>query len=217
MNANTSHSQNDASWQENVQAAKPDAPYLVSYYVDGIRPNYSLALEHGGFDPTTKVFPAMPGEVIDIVWENDNGVSGGFDYHPMHIHGEHVFDLGCGNGTYNAALNEARFLGGFVPARRDTTILHRYTEKGVPGTTAGWRAWRIRITEENVGVWMMHCHIAQHAVMGMNTVWVFGDEEDILQRFPHLPYRDGYLEYGGSAYGNSDHPAQVDHWFGDSN
>ena len=35
----------------------------------------------------------------------------------------------------------------------------------------------------------------------MQTVWVFGDANDILTEIPH-PYIDGYLEYGGSAYGN---------------
>ena len=51
---------------------------------------------------------------------------------------------------------------------------------------------------------MMHCHVAQHAVMGMNTVWVFGDREDVLGKLGEPPYGRGYLEYGGDAYGNFD-------------
>ena len=69
------------------------------------------------------------------------------------------------NGTYNATANEVRF-GNYTPARRDTTMLYRYATSGVPETTAGWRAWRIRITEDDVGAWMMHCHILQHMIMG---------------------------------------------------
>lgn len=124
------------------------------------------------------------------------------------------------NGTYNAAANEARFRN-YTPARRDTTLLHRYATSGVPQTTAGWRAWRIRVTEEDVGAWMMHCHILQHMTMGklllassdinstfliqntgMQTVWVFGNASSILARFPAPPYINGYLNYGGDAYGN---------------
>lgn len=35
----------------------------------------------------------------------------------------------------------------------------------------------------------------------MQTVWVFGNATDILREIPH-PYIEGYLDYGGSAYGN---------------
>ena len=130
----------------------------------------------------------------------------------MHIHGQHFWDLGSGNGTYDAQRNEEHFKD-FTPARRDTTILYRYATKGVPHTTAGWRALRIRVTEENVGAWMMHCHVAQHAVMGMATVWVFGDAPAILSKFPTLPFTQGYLQYGGSAYGNDTNDPVVNHYF----
>ncbi|POR34815.1 L-ascorbate oxidase [Tolypocladium paradoxum] len=204
--------QNGFSWKEDVQASANMVPYLVDLYRTGQTPNYTRALEHGGFDPISKTFPGKVGEVLDIVWENNAGVWGKFDSHPMHLHGEHAWDLGSGNGTYNALENEARF-GSFTPARRDTTVLYRYTEKGLPHTTAGWRAWRIRVTKGNIGAWMMHCHIAQHALMGMNTVWVFGDGASIRQKFPVLPYTQGYLEFGGSAYGNRTRDPVVNHYF----
>ena len=198
--------QNGEAWQENVQASPGRAPYLISFYddVNANEPNHTLALENGGFDPKSRTFTALPGEVLDIVWENNSGPTGGFDFHPMHVHGEHVYDLGSGNGTYDAQRNERRFADGYVPARRDTSILHRYTEKGEAHTTAGWRAWRIRVTDDNVGAWMMHCHVAQHAIMGMNTVWVFGDKDNILRKLGQPPYVKGYLEYGGDAYGDFD-------------
>ncbi|KAG9253995.1 multicopper oxidase-domain-containing protein [Emericellopsis atlantica] len=200
--------QNNETWQENVQASPGHAPYLISYYTDTspyYAPNHTRALLNDGFDPISRTFTAVPGEVIDIVWQSNSGPTGGFDFHPMHVHGEHVYDLGGGNGTYDAAMNEVKFQNStYVPARRDTSILHRYTTEGAPHTTAGWRAWRIRITEDNVGAWMMHCHIAQHAVMGMNTVWVFGEREDVLKALGEPPYVSGYLEYGGDAYGDGE-------------
>jgi L-ascorbate oxidase len=48
----------------------------------------------------------------------------------------------------------------------------------------------------------------------MNTVWVFGNATDITQKYPQ-PYVNGYLEYGGSAYGNSTYDPLVNHYFGD--
>ncbi|KAI2606758.1 putative multicopper oxidase [Hypoxylon sp. NC1633] len=192
--------QNNLSWTE-VEAQKLRyAPYLIQAYVEGKTPDYDEALKNNGWDPGTSAFPALVGEVLDIVWQSNSGPTGGFEYHPMHGHGEHYWDLGGGNGTYDAAANEERFKN-YTPMKRDTTMLHRYTSKGQSYTTAGWRAWRIRVTEDNVGAWMMHCHILQHMIMGMQTVWVFGDALSILREIPP-PYISGYLDYGGDAYGN---------------
>lgn len=154
--------QNGLVWQETL----PTSPYLVNIYQQGQAavPNYEVAVEGKGFDPVTSVFPAKIGEVIDIVWQNNNGPSGGYDIHPIHGHGPHYWDLGSGNGTYNATENEEK-LKGFTPMKRDTTMLYRYSEKGPADTTAGWRAWRVKV--DDPGLWMMHCHILQHMIMGM--------------------------------------------------
>jgi FtsP/CotA-like multicopper oxidase with cupredoxin domain len=125
-------------------------------------------LKNNGWDPSTRAFPAEVGEVLDIVWLSNSGPTGVFEYHPMHAHGEHYWDLGSGNGTYDPVANEANFKN-YTPARRDTTMLFRYAEKGKDEVTAGWRAWRIRVTDKNVGAWMMHCHILHHMIMG--TLW----------------------------------------------
>ena len=80
------------------------------------------------------------------------------------------------------------------------------------GTDAGWRAWRMRV--DSPGVWPIHCHCEsfcifslfvlwladdhvlalQHMIMGMQTVWVFGDAADI--RALPAPNLAGYLTYG---------------------
>lgn len=110
-------------------------------------------------------WPARVGEVLDIVWSSNSGPSGGFDFHPMHAHGAHYWDLGAGAGVYDAAANEERFEG-YTPAMRDTTQLYRYAVSGAPHSTNGWRAWRIRVTKDNVGAWAFHCHILAHMAMG---------------------------------------------------
>ncbi|KAE9985392.1 hypothetical protein BLS_008331 [Venturia inaequalis] len=147
--------QNGLPWEERV----PKTPYLVDIYKRGQEaiPDYNVAVAGQGYDPKTAVFPAKLGEIIDIVWENNNGASGGWDIHPLHGHGPHYWDLGSGNGTYNATEMEQR-LEGFEPMRRDTTMLYR--------------AWR-------------------HMVMGMQSVWSFGDADDILGRFPTPRSDDG--------------------------
>lgn len=81
----------------------------------------------------------------------------------MHAHGVHYFDLGSGGGTYDASANEQR-LKGYNPMIRDTTMLYRYATTAAVNTTSGWRAWRLKMDE--VGAFMMHCHILPHIIMG---------------------------------------------------
>lgn len=59
---------------------------------------------------------------------------------------------------------------------------------------------------------MIHCHTLQHMVLGMQTVWVMGNATEITGGVPPALV-EGYLEFGGSAYGNATHEPVVGHWF----
>lgn len=83
-------------WQTEEREANNSLPYLVQVYLTGQTPNYTAAVENGGWDPYSNAFPALPGEVLDIVWQSNSGPTGGWDFHPMHAHGKHYFDLGSG-------------------------------------------------------------------------------------------------------------------------
>ncbi|KAI0402314.1 L-ascorbate oxidase [Xylaria palmicola] len=202
---------NDLTWTDNEAASLHYRPYLIDAYTSGKTPDYDVAVKHEGWDPAMRAFPAKVGEVLDIVWLSNSGPRGTFEYHPMHAHGEHYWDLGAGSGTYDAVANEEHFQS-YTPAKRDTTMLYRYAARGADGVTSGWRAWRIRITDENVGAWLMHCHIIHHMIMGMQTAWVFGNAVSILREIPQ-PYIEGYLTYGGSAYGNDSYDPLVLSYF----
>lgn len=206
---------NDLMWNETSNPLPGDKPYLVNIYENGPSaiPNYTAALENQGWDPTTLTFPFKIGEVVEIIWQNTGSIvdnNGGVDFHPFHLHGGHAFDCGSGNGTYDAVENEKK-LANYNPVLRDTTNLYRYGTKTIAGGPAGWRAWRLRV--EYAGVWMVHCHILQHMIMGMQSVWVMGDYEQITQ----VPLDDaaGYLTWGGSVNGNDTYDPQVVHFFGD--
>lgn len=198
--------QNGYDWVQTL----PQAPYLVDIYTGKLDPaeTYHRAISRGnGFDNVTRTFPAKMGEVLEIVWQNRGTVNnGGVDAHPFHAHGRHYYDIGGGDGLYNATANEER-LRTYQPIQRDTSVLYRYRKETEPLAPSGWRAWRIRVT--NAGVWMYHCHILQHMVMGMQTVFTFGDRGDILAQMG--PVDPGYLTYGGSAYGNATWAPRVQH------
>lgn len=137
----------------------------------------------------------------------DGSAGGGLDTHPWHMHGRHYYDIGAGEGAYDADMAEAR-LAGTTPVQRDTTMLFRYNATTAPDEVRGWRAWRVRV--EDAGVWMVHCHILQHMVQGMQTPFVFGAPEDIVQT--GIPEVQGYLTYGGDVYGNGSHAPTVVHF-----
>ncbi|KAJ5345731.1 hypothetical protein N7452_003735 [Penicillium brevicompactum] len=200
--------QSGYDWMETF----PQSPYLVDIYTGklDLAASYERAIASGyGFDNETRLFPAKMNEVLEIVWQNQGAVNnGGLENHPFHGHGRHFYDIGGGDGLYDPEENERR-LNGTHPVIRDTSVLYSYRKKTTALTPSGWRAWRVRVT--NAGVWMMHCHILQHMVMGMQTVFVFGDEAAIEEQSG--PVEGGYLTYGGSAYGNSTFSPMVQHFY----
>ncbi|KAB5542819.1 Cupredoxin [Coniochaeta sp. 2T2.1] len=194
------------SWKDEDQAV----PLLVDIYQRGqdAIPDYDTALDNYGWDPNTKAFPVRIGEVLEIVVQNQGAInadgnnrgSGLVEAHPFHIHGQHVWDVGSGDGKYDAQANEKKIKKlGWKPVRRDTSMLYKFESNVDPGAAAGWRAWRIRV--DYAGVWMLHCHTLGHMVHGMQSVWVNGDADEIMT-IP-LSQSSGYLEYGGDVYGNS--------------
>ncbi|KAK5662311.1 hypothetical protein OQA88_8217 [Cercophora sp. LCS_1] len=197
------------------------SPALVDIYQHGqdAIPSLDAATQNNGWgwDPKTMSFPAHVGEVLEIVFENvgsDLQNSGVVETHPFHAHGKHYYDIGSGTGKYDADENNAKLEQlNYKPVKRDTTMLYRYTERVSPGEVSGWRAWRIRITDP--GVWMIHCHILGHMMMGMQTVWVVGDASDIISIPRH--FASGYMTYGSSVYGNATHAPAVYQYFNDTN
>ncbi|KAK4225731.1 putative L-ascorbate oxidase [Podospora fimiseda] len=191
-----------------------DSPVLVDIYQRGEEavPNYEACINNRGWDPKTQAFGCKVGEVLEIVLQNTGSLvtNGMAESHPFHAHSKHYYDIGSGPGKYDAEANNKRLAEtGHRPVLRDTTMLFAYSNQVGPGEPAGWRAWRTRVTD--AGVWMIHCHILAHMMMGMQSVWVMGNAEEI-QKIP-LTASQGYFTYGGSVYGNVTHSPTVYHYF----
>lgn len=156
--------ENNLDWTEDAEPR----PLLVDIYQQGQAaiPNYTLALENGGWDPKMKAWPAKIGEVLEIIIQNTGSKvsnNGGLDIHPFHAHAGHYYDIGTGNGTYDPVENEKR-LNGYNPVLRDTTYLYKFASSAPPGQVASWRGWRVRVSV--AGAYLIHCHILQHMIMG---------------------------------------------------
>ncbi|KAK4643207.1 Ascorbate oxidase (AO)-like protein [Podospora bellae-mahoneyi] len=201
------------SWTEHTYTS----PLLVDIYQygDAALPNWEAAQSNWGWDPKTKSFPCKLGEVIEIVFQNTGSELGGIvETHPFHAHSKHYYDIGSGPGKYDAEANNKKLeQTGYKAVRRDTTMLYRYDEQVGVGEPAGWRAWRLKITD--AGVWMIHCHILSHMMMGMQSVWTMGDAEQIRKLPPTAI--SGYMTYGGSVYGNSTHAPRLYQYFNGTN
>ncbi|KAK3991488.1 putative L-ascorbate oxidase [Cladorrhinum sp. PSN332] len=190
------------------------SPILVDIYQRGAEavPDYDFAVNNRGWDPKTQAFAAKVGEVLEIVLQNTGSLvsNGGVETHPFHAHSKHYYDIGSGPGKYDADANNKRLAEtGYKPVKRDTTMMFAYPGQVGLGEPAGWRAWRTKVTD--AGVWMIHCHILAHMMMGMQSVWVMGNADEI-RKIP-LTASQGYFTYGGSVYGNVTHSPTVYEYF----
>ena len=70
--------------------------------------------------------------------------------HPMHLHGQQMFVLAVGTGTWDGTIINPE-----NPQRRDTQIM----------PANGYMV--VQLTADNPGVWPFHCHIAWHLSAGM--------------------------------------------------
>ncbi|EXJ83429.1 hypothetical protein A1O1_07052 [Capronia coronata CBS 617.96] len=202
---------------------------LQSGTINGAAPDFDRGASNPdspGLDPLSQSYSARIGEVVEIVWQNAaSSPARVFGAHPMHAHGGSYWDMGSGPGVYDpethatllqehsvvtAGSQDPGGEGGragittpYPGSRRDTTLLYKYASQGqYPGEPNGWRVWRVRVTQRNVGVWMIHCHILQHMIMGQQTVWVFGTPEEIKNHtMPVQGNLDGYFTYGGNVVG----------------
>ena len=206
-------------WHLNNQTVSPDhprsSPYLVDIYTQGTAaiPDANALATNNSYSSTYNAYAANVGDVLEVIWvQRSNIPAGGFDVHPLHAHGGHFYDLGLGPGMYDPVANEAYMQSkNYTPALRDSTFLYKYsTNTTLPkDEDVGWRAWRFNV--QDAGVWLMHCHTLQHMIMGMQTVWVMGDAAEVMQDKVGV---EGYLSYGGDAYGSEEVPPKVQHFYG---
>jgi len=156
--------QNGNNWTDTSERT----PTLIDLYKrgDSAMPNHTRALENNGWDPETRLWSAKTDEVLEIIIQNTGSLvknAGALDIHPFHAHAGHYYDIGGGNGTYDPAANEIK-LQSYKPVLRDTTMVYRYGTAGIAGQAMSWRGWRLRVSDP--GVYIIHCHILQHMVMG---------------------------------------------------
>ena len=122
--------------------------------------------------PTDVTYSIEGNELIDIVIQNTVALNGVCETHPFHMHGHKFWVHSYGTGMYDKSV--APSASAVHPVLRDSLILHasEYAYFTLNRTTrnylkpCGWT--KLRMIANNPGLWMLHCHIGSHALMGMS-------------------------------------------------
>lgn len=170
----------------NVVSQQPEVPIILDI-LSGTRsttPNYTAAAQDNGYDKMRQTYPIRKGEYVDFVLQNTVILPGSCEAHPWHTHGHFHWEVAYGSGQYNPSVKpgDGNPNVTFVtdPIARDTSLVyptsHAYFDTDNTANPAdpsqlvpcGWK--KIRIFTDNPGVWLVHCHILAHMMMGMQIV-----------------------------------------------
>ncbi|KAI9172685.1 Laccase abr2 [Paramyrothecium foliicola] len=112
-----------------------------------------------------------------------------FPPHPIHKHGNKMFQIGAGSGAFNwSSVDEAikekpQYFNLVNPPARDTFESPQARED------IAWLALRYRVT--NPGAWMLHCHITNHMLGGMSVII-----QDGIDAWPDVPVEYRKPQFG---------------------
>ena len=124
--------------------------------------------------PMNVTYTIDENDIVDIVLQNTVALDGKCESHPFHLHGHKVWIHSYGSGLYNSSMNNSSSTSN--PALRDSVMLYasEYAYFHPNRSTLNHRkpcGWtKIRFISDNPGLWLLHCHIGAHALMGMNVL-----------------------------------------------
>ncbi|TXG60625.1 hypothetical protein EZV62_015198 [Acer yangbiense] len=163
----------------NVSHTLPDTPYLIALkknwtdVFDQTPPpesydfqNYDIYNVPGNKNSTstTSIYRLEFNSTVDVILQNANTMNvNNSETHPWHLHGHDFWVLGYGDGKFNLS-SDVRKYNLVDPIMKSTVPLHPY----------GWTALRFRA--DNPGIWLFHCHIEVHFLMGMLVLFESGSE-----------------------------------------
>ncbi|KAJ4715669.1 L-ascorbate oxidase family protein [Melia azedarach] len=162
----------------NVSHSLPDTPYLIA-----LKKNWTDVFDQApapesydqGYDiysvanntnaiSSTSIYRLTFNSTVDVILQNANTMTkNDSETHPWHLHGHDFWVLGYGDDKFNLSTDGQKF-NLVNPIMKNTVPLHPY----------GWTALRFRA--DNPGVWIFHCHIEPHFLLGMTVLFESGSE-----------------------------------------
>ncbi|KAJ2701386.1 ferroxidase fet3 [Coemansia sp. IMI 209128] len=150
----------------NITFSYPLTPALYSALSMG-----DMATDKRVYGPQAHPIVLKHNEVIELVIHNPEVV-----LHPLHLHG-HAFQITEYGPTRPFIPSNATAVpvvkNSGVPAKRDTVVI-------LPSHYV-----KLRFRADNPGVWMLHCHMDIHFVMGLALTFI--EAPDVLQRTQNVP------------------------------
>lgn len=156
-----------------------------------------------GYDSSLNLYVAQSHEVVDIIIVNrPSELNHGVEIHPWHMHSHKHYTRLIHPGTftftkleqlYSHPQSDLRF---DVPIQRDTTVVYAapgaaYLNATVPGDPntqdGGFAVLRYKVDPQNAGLFLLHCHMQFHLLMGMATVWALAPQQLLNSSGPYWP------------------------------
>ncbi|KAK4840732.1 hypothetical protein QYF36_016748 [Acer negundo] len=128
--------------------------------------NYDIYNVPGNKNSTssTSIYRLKFNSTVDVILQNANTMNvNNSETHPWHLHGHDFWVLGYGDGKFNMSSDVKKY-NLVDPIMKSTVPLHPY----------GWTA--LRFQADNPGIWLFHCHIEAHFLMGMLVLFESGSE-----------------------------------------
>lgn len=144
------------------------------------------------FEPEWNVFDFGTNSSIRMILVN-HGLLGA---HPMHLHGHNFHVLAEGFGTWDGVVTNPT-----NPQRRDVQMLQNAQDPNTPSYVV------LQWTQDNPGVWPLHCHLAWHLSAGLY-INVLERKEDIQAMVFNDDVVQGCRDW--SAYTGNHVPDQID-------
>ncbi|KAJ4715670.1 L-ascorbate oxidase family protein [Melia azedarach] len=138
------------------QTASPES-YDQSYDIYRVSNNTNAT-------SSSSIYRLTFNSTVDVILQNANTMTtNNSETHPWHLHGHDFWVLGYGDGKFNLSTDTQRY-NLVDPIMKNTVPLHPY----------GWTALRFRA--DNPGIWIFHCHIEEHFLLGMMVFFESGSE-----------------------------------------
>ncbi|KAJ2734444.1 ferroxidase fet3 [Coemansia sp. BCRC 34962] len=150
----------------NITYASPITPSLYTALSMG-----DMAMDERVYGPQPHAIVLKHNEVVELVINNPNALP-----HPLHLHGHsfQITEYGPADLLVPNNLTAALVVkNAGAPARRDTLVIPPF------------QYIKVRFRADNPGVWLLHCHMDIHFVLGMAMTFV--EAPDVLQRTQKVP------------------------------
>lgn len=170
------------AWTMNgVRLNMPTTPYLLERYLDKIE---GKTFEDDG----SSTFRLEMNDIVDVTIQNSVAGNGICEQHPWHLHGYDFWLVGQGSDKFSSSTSESGY-NIINPPLLDSVTGYPSNHSNRRGATThpgtwlspcGWITFRFEVT--NPGMWLLHCHVAWHATMGMAVV--FDAASELVGKYP---------------------------------